>query len=405
MIKYLSKISQAVILAGGRGSRLHDLTDNIPKPMIPIHGKPFLEYIIEMLAEEGITEILLLLGYLPEKIKGYFQDGKKWGVKISYSVSCVENKTGMRLRLVNELLDHNFLLLYCDNYWPININRLWNNYIENQAIAQVVVYSNSDNYSTNNVLVDNKGYIEVYDSSRNYYKLNGVDIGFIIANKEVIDLLPAGNVSFEKYVYPQLVERKQLLAFKTDQKYYSIGDKKRLPMTSEYLREKKGIILDRDGVLNVKPDKADYVKSWEEFTWISNAKESISLLTEYGYQIIIITNQAGIARGKMSESDLNIIHQNMIKDIEDLGGEIDAIYYCPHGWDDDCDCRKPKPGMLLQAKRDFRLNFDKTYFVGDDIRDEEAGKSAGCKTILVSKDESLFDIVKNKIIVQDEVAA
>ena len=396
-------LKQAIILAGGRGVRLRPVTNHIPKPMILIHGKPFLEYIIELLAKEGISEIIILLGYLPLKIKEYFQDGRKWGVKISYSISNVDDKTGTRLRLVEELLDNNFLLLYCDNYWPINITKLWNNYIDNQAIAQVVVYSNYDKYSTNNVLVNDKGFIEIYDKSRTCEGLNGVEIGFLIAKKAVLELLPKGNVSFEKSVYPQLVENKQLIAYKSDQKYYSIGDQKRLPITSEYLQEKKVIFLDRDGVLNVKASQADYIKSWDEFTWIPNAKESISLLTKHGYNIIIVTNQAGIARGKMSESDLNIIHQKMRQDVKESGGEIAAIYYCPHGWDDGCDCRKPKPGMILQAQKDFRFKLNNTYFIGDDIRDEQAGNEAGCKTITVSENESLIEIVKNIIIVEEEV--
>ena len=137
----------------------------------------------------------------------------------------------------------------------------------------------------------------------------------MITKKEILELLPEGNVSFEKSVYPQLVINNQLLAYKTDQQYYSIGDQKRLPLTSEYLREKKVIILDRDGVLNVKATKADYIKSWDEFEWIQGAMEGLALLKKIGYAVIIITNQAGIARGKMSESDLNIIHQNMRQDI------------------------------------------------------------------------------------------
>ena len=117
-------IKQAVILAGGLGTRLRPITDKIPKPMIQFHGKPFLEYLIELLKEQGIEEIILLLGYLSEKVVEYFGDGDKFGIKILYSISPVEDDTGLRIFKAKDIIKDEFLLLYCDNYWPLNLQKM-----------------------------------------------------------------------------------------------------------------------------------------------------------------------------------------------------------------------------------------------------------------------------------------
>ena len=114
-------VKQAVKLAGGRGTRLKTLTDNLPKPMISINKRPFLEYLIDLLKENGIEEVVLLLGYLPKKIMEYFGNGSTFGIKIKYSIGDISFETGKRIKNVEELLDNNFLLMYCDNYWPLNL--------------------------------------------------------------------------------------------------------------------------------------------------------------------------------------------------------------------------------------------------------------------------------------------
>src|SRR5205809_7140389 len=132
--------TQAVILAGGRGTRLGPLTDKRPKPMVEIHGKPFLAYQIEQLREQGFESILLLLGYLPEVVQEYFEDGRRWGIRLEYSVSAVEDETGRRLKLASPYLDPCFLLLYCDNYWPMQVEKMWQRFIHADVPAMITVY-------------------------------------------------------------------------------------------------------------------------------------------------------------------------------------------------------------------------------------------------------------------------
>lgn len=398
------KITQAVILAGGQGKRLRPFTIKNPKPMIPVNNRPFLEHLLEILKINGIKKVVILTGYLGENISKHFGDGSEFGLRIRYSNTPFldekgdENKSGIRLKNAEKLLDQHFLLLYCDNYWPLNLGKLTSYYKKHPSDILITAFSNLDNSTKNNILIDPDGYVTSYDKNRQEKKLNAVDIGFFIINKKVLKLLPDTNSLFETSVLPYLINKRKLSGFLTDQKYYSIGDPKRVKITEKFLSPKKVIFLDRDGVINKKAPKADYVKSWAEFEFLPGAIEAIKLLYSNGYKIFIISNQAGIARGLVSKSSLNLIHKNMLKILKKHGVKISGIYYCPHGWDEGCSCRKPEPGLLLQASREHFIDLTKAVFIGDDKRDLEAGNSAGCKTVLVNQKNNLLQIVKNEIL-------
>ncbi len=396
------KIKQAVILAGGQGTRLRPLTNDCPKPMILINDRPFLEYLIELLKNNGISEIILLLGYLPDKIINHFGDGRKYGLSIKYSVTNVNDETGTRLRKALPLLKDKYLLMYCDNYWPLDLKELIKFHDNHNVAATVTIHTNKDATTKNNVIVDENGYVIKYDKNRTERGLNGVDIGFFILNKDISSIMPSGNFSLEKKVIPKLIAQQQLAGYKTDHKYYSIGSLGRLTDTKKFLSPKKIIFLDRDGVINKKPPKADYVKKWEEFKFLPGAIKALKILNEKGFKIYIITNQPGIARKLMTKKDLNNIHKNLKKEVEKTGGHIAGIYPCLHGWEDNCDCRKPKAGLLFQAARNLCLDLTKTIFIGDDERDIKAGKTAGCKTMLIKSGDSLLNLVQQKICKNDK---
>ena len=258
----------------------------------------------------------------------------------------------------------------------------------------LTVYRNADRYTRDNVRVDEDGYLVAYDKDRAMPDLRGVDIGFGLFRREVLDWLPDENVCFERVVYPRLVAARQLAALVTDHRYYSVSSHERLPVTERFFARIPAVILDRDGVLNAKPPRAEYVRSWREWTWLPGALEALRRLTEAGFSIIVVSNQAGIARGAMTEADLAAIHARMRADVEAAGGRIDALYHCPHGWDDGCDCRKPKPGMLFAAQRDGDLDLSRTTVVGDDERDGQAAEAAGCPWICVSAERSLWDVAE-----------
>jgi NDP-sugar pyrophosphorylase family protein len=238
-------IKQAVILAGGEGVRLRPLTCDVPKPMVPANNRPFLEYLIEMLKMNGISEVVLLVGYLHEKITQHFGDGSGLGISIKYSVGKVSDMTGTRIRNAGGLLDDTFLLMYGDNYWPIDLRTLLASYTAHKTLASTTVYANKDGLgeygAENNICVDNDGYVLKYDKSRKDKDLNGVDIGFFILSKKVLGLMPNHNFSFEEEILPALVARRQLSAYQTEGRYYYISTVENLRLTEEFLRSKEAI--------------------------------------------------------------------------------------------------------------------------------------------------------------------
>ena len=238
----MADIRQAVILAGGEGTRLRPLTHQVPKPMVLVNNRPFLEYLIEMLKKNGISEVVLLLGYLSEKITQYFGDGSNFGVDIKYSTGKVSDKTGTRIKNAEHLLDEVFLLMYCDNYWPLNLKRLLEFYTKHKTLASVTVYTNKDGNGEygagNNMSVDDAGYVLKYDKNRKDKNLNGVDIGFSIISKKVLELMANHDFSYEEEILPLLVNKQQLSGYQTEHRYYYISTLESLKITEKFLQLK-----------------------------------------------------------------------------------------------------------------------------------------------------------------------
>ncbi len=157
----------------------------------------------------------------------------------------------------------------------------------------------------------------------------------------------------------------------------------------------KVVFLDRDGVIS--KDSADHIKSWDEFHFLPNAKEAIKLLTDHGFHIVLITNQSVIARGMTTIEGLEFMHNNMKGEIEEYGGKIEKIYYCPHHPDEGCDCRKPKPGMLLRAIKENNIDPTKSFMVGDRMMDVEVGKKVGCKTVIIPSERGQMEMRESSI--------
>ena len=143
----------------------------------------------------------------------------------------------------------------------------------------------------------------------------------------------------------------------------------------------KLVILDRDGVIN--QDSANFIKNPNEWNALPGSLEAIALLNQSGFRVAIATNQSGIARGLFDMATLNAIHDKMYRALAQIGGRIDAMFYCPHAADDNCNCRKPKTGMVEDIARRFSVDLSEVFAVGDSLRDLQAFHDAGCKPILV----------------------
>jgi len=263
----------------------------------------------------------------------------------------------------------------------------------------VTVYRNRDGYrpGKDSVVVDERGYVRAFDKSRTVPGRQGVEISYAILTRPVLEVLPAQDELIELALYPQLAERGQLGAYLTDHRYYSVGSLERLPVTERFLARRPAVILDRDGTLNRRPPKASYVTRPEQFEWLPESLEALRLLRAADYTVAVVSNQAGINRGAMTGADLEAIHRRMLADVEEAGGRIDAIFHCPHDWDEGCECRKPAPGMLFEAQRDFDLDLTRTPFIGDDERDGQAADAAGCPFTMVDEEHTLLDAVQELV--------
>lgn len=385
---------QAVIVAGGRGSRLGSLTEQTPKPLVEVGGRPFVDWLLDDLADRGFETVLLLLGYRATEIQRHCGDGRRFGLDIRYVTTDPADETARRMASARPQLDETFMYMYCDNVWPMPVDDWWHRYLELGRDAMITVYSNDDDFTRSNVRVGDDGAVRVYDPSRTRSDLRGVEIGYGIFPRSVLDLLDGANVPFQRQVLPALIAEGRLSAYVTRHRYYSIGTPERLPVTARFLTGPPAVILDRDGVLNRKRPRASYVTRWDQWEWLPGAVDALVALNRAGRRVFVVSNQAGIGRGAMSEADLASVHERMTAEVVAAGGRIDGIYHCPHDWDAGCDCRKPEPGMLFQLQRDHHIDLTKTPFIGDDPRDGEAAAAAGAPSRMVDEDHSLLDIVR-----------
>lgn len=390
-----SRPTQAVILAGGMGTRLRPLSDDVPKALIPFHDRTFIAYVIEMLVDQGFTDVLLLLGWQPDAFMSELGDGSRFGASITYRVTPAEALTAHRVIDAADLLDDKFLLLYCDNYWPMSFERMWDQYLTLGKPCQVVVYANRDGYTTSSVKVEDD-LVTVFDRARQTEGLSGVEISYAIIDKATaMPLLEERPEDlFEVAVYQPLAEDRELAAYWSEHRYYSVGNLRRLPLTHRFFARVPTVILDRDGVLNERPPRAEYVTSARDFRWIPGSLEALERLNRAGWRTIVVSNQAGVARGKMTDLDLDEVTGYMMYTAAQAGGRIDSFYACRHDWDEGCFCRKPRPGLLAEAQRDFDLDLTRTFFIGDDTRDLEAARAIDGRGALVTEQFPLIDAVE-----------
>ncbi len=226
---------QVVILAGGLGTRLRPLTYKIPKAMVSIKGKPFLEYILELLKNNNLKNIIICAGYLGEKIKDYFQNGEKIGMRILYSFEKELLGTGGALKNAENLLENEFLVLNGDTFLDINYQDLITDFHNQNKLGMIVVFKNQPKIVQNNITLNDKKEVINYDK-KNEGEATCVDAGVQVFKKDILEMIQPGKVvSLEEEVWPILIQRKQLTAYLTNQRFYDIG-------TFEQLREINQII-------------------------------------------------------------------------------------------------------------------------------------------------------------------
>ena len=411
---------KVVIMAGGRGTRISELFPNIPKPLIPIDGIPVLEREICSLASQGFRDIVLTVSYLHEKIEEYFGDGSNWGVKIEYFVEDVP--LGNAGALFKLKLNDEFLLLNADAMFDVDFNRFVDFHKQHGGLVTLFTHPNSHPYDSGLIIADKNGAVERWlakeDERPEYYR-NRVNAGLHVINPSILDhsgidadkvgavgedgkpikvdldrqlLKPlAGTGKMFCYDSPEYVKD-----MGTPERYYSVcEDYKTGRVSGKNLKNKqKAVFLDRDGTIN---KYVGFLRNIDEFELMDGVTDAIKKVNASGYLAIVVTNQPVIARGEVSFEELEEIHNKMETLLGKEGAYLDAIYFCPHhphkGYEGerpelkfDCDCRKPKPGMLLNAARDFNIDLSQSWMIGDGENDIKAGQNAGCQTALIGSE-------------------
>lgn len=404
---------KTVIMAGGRGSRISELFPDIPKPLIPIQNVPVLERELISLKSQGFEDIIITVSYMGEKIEEYFGDGTKWGVRITYFEEKVPlGNAGALFKMRDILGNEPFLLLNADAVFDVDFNRMAAFHQSHGGLVTLFTHPNSHPYDSGLIIENENHEVEQWlakeDERPKYYK-NRVNAGLHIIDPKVLDRSEVNTekigtvkVDLDRQILKPLCGTRKMFCYDSPEYVKDMGTPERFKsVESDFISGivqgknlkniQKAVFLDRDGTIN---KYVGFLRDIEEFELIDGVAEAIRIINASGYLCIVVTNQPVVARGEVSIRQLEEIHSKMETLLGMEGAYVDAIYYCPHHPDrgypgeiselkKECDCRKPKPGMLLKAAKDFNIDLSRSIMLGDGENDIKAGLSAGCKSVLI----------------------
>ncbi|MDR1246034.1 MAG: HAD-IIIA family hydrolase [Clostridiales Family XIII bacterium] len=401
---------RAVILAGGKGTRIKSLYPGLPKPMIPILGKPLLQYQIESLTRQGITDICLILGYRADVIQTHFGDGEAFGAKIEYIAEDEPLGTGGALSLLPR---EDTLILFGDVYFEVDFNRFICFHREKRAEISLFTHPNSHPYDSDIVAADEENRMTAWKSKKDKNRgelRNLVNAGLYVFSG---DALPTGRAirrDLDHDLILPALPTGTVCAYRSTEYVKDMGTPERLAAAEKDIRSgaaaarslennQRAVFLDRDGTIN---ELRGLIDSPEQIELIPGAAEAITMLNASPFLAICVTNQPVVARGMTTLSELDAIHARLDTLLGCEGAYLDDLLYCPHHPDKgypeeapeykiECDCRKPKPGLLIEAAKRYNIDLSRSYMIGDSTADIAAGKTAGCATIGVRTGEKTAD--------------
>ena len=410
---------KTVIMAGGRGTRISSLFPDIPKPLIPVMGKPVLEWELLSLRDQGFKDVILTVSHMAEKIEDYFGDGSRLGIHIEYFEE--KEPLGNAGALFKLDLQEDFLLLNADAVFDIDFNRFVEFHRAHGGLVTLFTHPNSHPYDSGIVEADSEGRVERWltkEEPRPDWYRNRVNAGLHVISPEALRLSGVdgervGKKDAEGKVYKVDLDRQilkplcgtgKMFCYDSPEYVKDMGTPDRFAAVSadfeagrvqaKNLKNKqKAVFLDRDGTIN---KYVGFLRNIDEFELVPGAAEAVKKINNAGYLAIVATNQPVIARGEVTVPELQRIHDKMETLLGQEGAYLDGLYYCPHhphkGYEGeipelkiDCTCRKPKPGMLLQAAEDFNIDLESSWMVGDGENDIRAGHAAGCRTVLIGE--------------------
>lgn len=400
---------KTVIMAGGKGTRIASVASDIPKPMIPVAGKPVLEHEIECLCGQGFTDLIITVSHLGHIITNYFGDGSKFGVHIEYFVEETPlGNAGALLRL-KEQLTEDFLLLNADAVFDIDFNRFVGFHRKHGGLATLFTHPNNHPYDSGLIVADEAGCVTRWltkeDDRKGYYR-NRVNAGLHVLSPKLLDqVFDTPKVDLDRQILKPLAGTGEMYVYDSPEYVRDMGTPERYAAVCRDFEEGKvqarnlknkqrAIFLDRDGTIN---EYVGFLRDINDFRLIEGVSDAIKRINQSGYLAIVVTNQPVIARGEVTVPQLNEIHNKMETLLGADGAYLDAIYYCPHhphkGYEGeipelkiDCDCRKPKAGMLRRAAQEFNIDLSQSWMVGDGENDLLCGQNGGCKTAMIGED-------------------
>jgi len=378
---------QAVILAGGKGTRLGALTRGRPKPLVEIGGKPFIRYQIDALRRHGFEEIVLLVGSFARDYAALLGDGASLGIKLILVPEDPPADTGGALLIARPHLAPQFLMLNGDSFFDFNLLDLVARPAEGPWLARLALREVEDAARYGAVTLEGDRIRHFGEKSVSGRGL--INAGVYWLKREAFDGVGRPPLSMEHDLLPRWVGQRLVQGCVYGGNFIDIGTPEDLTRAAELLPDwerRPAAFLDRDGVLN---RDAGYVHRPEDFIWLEGAKEAIKRFNDRGWLVFVVTNQAGIARGFYGAGEVEALHRWMNVELLGMGAHIDAFYYCPHHPTEGrepyrlrCDCRKPAPGLLLQAMRDWPVRQEASVMIGDKSIDMQAAEAAGIKGIL-----------------------
>ena len=422
---------KTVIMAGVRGTRIRSIAKDIPKPMIKINGIPVLEHEIRSLKKQGFNEIIITVSYMASVIKEYFGNGSSLGVDITYFEEEQPLGNAGALFLLRKQLDSDFLLINSDVMFDVDFSRFVDYHKKKRGLVTLFTHPNSHPFDSALIAADQEGRVEDWftkEEKRPYYYKNRVNAGLHIMSPMVLDMWTEseGNikqnaalplkVDLDRQILKPLAGTGKMFCYDSPEYVKDMGTPERFFMVEKdfisgvvnrknLLNKQKAVFLDRDGTINIYKG---FLTDIESFELVDGIGDAICRLNEEGYLVIVVTNQPVVARGELSFEKLHEIHRKMETMLGLKGAYLDGIYVCPHHPDKgyigeiselkiDCECRKPKPGLLLRAANDFNVELEESWMIGDSENDIEAGRAAGCKTVFIGSGDFGQDLTVGSV--------
>lgn len=397
---------KAVILAGGRGTRMGPLTADTPKPLLEICGKPVLERQVENLRDQGLTDVCLVTGYLGHRIRDHFGDGSRFGARIEYLQESTPLGTAGALHYLAPRLPERFLLVYGDLVFDLDVGRLARFHRDHGGAATAVVHPNDHPHDSDLVVLDGArriaGIVPRNVRAAGHYANRALAGMFVLERDLLRRVAPGRPQSLERDVVAPAIAEDGVFAYRTTEYVRDMGTPGRSAAVRAAIergvvarrnrsRRQRAVFLDRDGTLN---EHVELVTAPDQLRLYDSAYDALRMLNGSDWLSIVVTNQPVVARGLCAIEDVEAIHRKLETDLGRHGAYVDDVYYCPHhpdrGYPGEnaeykvaCACRKPGGGMIDQASADHNIDVSASCIVGDTTRDVRTGRNAGMTTILV----------------------